>query len=79
MTLDIIAITDLCLISGGQQAETPSPSASATRRSSRDEEEEDRFRETEDFRAWEKSHRFQSMWCQGDRACAEMGGWKGRR
>ena len=79
MTLDFITITDLSRISGGQQAATPSPSVPATRRQSRDEEEEDRYRETEDFKAWEKNHRFQSMWCQGDRNCAEMGGWKGRR
>lgn len=64
-----IAISDLHLITGGQAA-SPAPTAD-TRPITREElDQEEKFREHEEFRAWEKQHPFSALICQGDRDCA---------
>jgi hypothetical protein len=63
-----IAIDQLVLVTGGQQA--TAPQAPDTRQIVRDEiAEEERFQDKERFRAWEKSHPFSALMCQGDRSC----------
>ena len=71
--MESIEISQLSFVVGGQQAEAPAPDASSSR-SERDDD--DRERETERFRKWERRHPFQAMLCQGDRDCAEAGGFE---
>ena len=70
--MTIIAITDLHRICGGQQAAPAAPTADdRARQITREELDlDEKEREHEEFRAWEKQHPFSAMLCQGDRDCA---------
>jgi hypothetical protein len=69
MTHTTLSIESLQLVTGGQQA-APTP----TRPEPTDAELEERMREKESLREWEKRHPFSAMWCQGDRECLRNGG-----
>ena len=74
MKLDPVSIIELRAVTGGQQAQAqPKPTESddeRVRRIVREERDfDERMREKEEFRAWEKRHPFQALPCQGDRDC----------
>lgn len=74
MTPTTLSIESLLLVTGGQQT-TPAPAPSPTpRRERTDAELEARMNEKEAQRAWEKTHPFSAMLCQGDPDCLRDGG-----